>query len=237
VTKALELAVLAHLEKGNLICAQLARRTGASEHVVQRLLDDLVSDGLVLAKPDEHEPTSHHLTHRGAARLMRLRSFSEQQAASEWKQEAAARPPETPKQARWVWPDARAAAHTAKRARMEHAILERLERGGLTADELALRIGTSIGVLRSGLDALVAWDCVSRRHQDNLPDLYFITVAGRSRIQVVRTLLASPDGRTGQLDFVALQQLPPPSPPQPAQPRRPVDEVPRRRWRWLRRNR
>jgi len=244
----LELAVLAHLERGDLICAQLARRTGASERVVQRLLDDLVSDGLVAALPDEAEPTSHHLTHRGAARLMRLRSFSEQQAADDWKRQAPAVREQDdrlirPGQIRWEWAGAEAdarAAYTAKRARMEHAVLEHLEHtGGLTADELAQRIGTSIGVLRPGLAALVAWDCVSQRRHDNLPDTYVLTQAGRARIQFVRSLLATPEGAAGQLSFVALQQLRPPSPPTPAPPPRPVDELPR--WRrirsWLRRTR
>ncbi|MFF1815676.1 MarR family transcriptional regulator [Kribbella sp. NPDC058245] len=220
-TTALELAVLAHLEHGDLICAQLARRTGASESAVQRLLDDMVSDGLVTALPDEHEPTSHHLTHRGAARLMRLRTFSEQQAANDWRQQAPVTEAATPPKLKWA---------DNRRAAVEHAVLRELEHGRLTQDELMARLRTSPGNLRPALEALLAWRCVSVRHHDNLPDTYHLTPDGRSRIEFVRSLLATPDGRAGKLNLVALQQLPPPS---PRQPPRPVDEVPRRRW-WRR---
>ncbi|MFI5729943.1 MarR family transcriptional regulator [Kribbella sp. NPDC051587] len=227
-TTALELAVLAHLEHGDLICAQLARRTGASESAVQRLLDDLVSDGLVTALPDDREPTSHHLTHRGAARLLRLRTFSEQQAANDWKQQA---PPVHEGETRQTW-----ASADPRRAALEHALLRELEHGRRTRDELMAHVRTSPGVLRPALEALLAWECVSVRHHDNLPDTYHLTAVGRSRIQFVRSMLATPDGRAGKLRFVALQQLPPPSPPEPP---RPVDEVPRRRWfhSWMPRNR
>ncbi|MFB6725505.1 MarR family transcriptional regulator [Kribbella sp. NPDC056345] len=222
-TTALELAVLAHLEHGDLICAQLARRTGASKSAVQGLLDELVSDGLVSAHPDEREPTSHRLTALGATRLMRLRGFSEQQAAADWEQSASTQ--ERVRQGQTV--------NTAKRAALEHAVLAQLEHGGRTQDELVLRLNTTVGAMRPALAALVAWECVSRRPKDNLPDTYYLTAAGRSRLQFVRTLLATPDGASGNLAFVALQQLPPPSPPSsPVHPARPVDKVPL--WRQLR---
>ncbi|GAB3943350.1 hypothetical protein GCM10029976_065840 [Kribbella albertanoniae] len=246
-TTALELAVLAHLQHADLICAQLARRTGASENAVQRLLDELVSNGLVSALPDEQEPTSHHLTQRGAARLMRLRGFSEQQAADDWEQAASAREEEAPRpgRVRWEWAGAEAdarAANTAKRAGREHAVLRELEYDGRTEAELALRTQTSVGTIRPALEALVAWDCVSRRPKDDLPDTYFLTAAGRSRLQFVRSLLATPDGAAGKLAFVALQQLPPPSPPPPVRPPRPMDKVPttpvwQRLRSWVRRGR
>ncbi len=162
---------------------------------------------------------------------MRLRGFSEQQAAADWEQSASA-------QERVRQGTAARAVHTAKRAALEHAVLGQLEQGGRTQDELVLRLNTTVGTMRPALAALVAWECVSRRPKDNLPDTYYLTAAGRSRLQFVRTLLATPQGASGDLALVALQQLPPPSPPSsPLHPARPVDKVPL--WRqvrsWVRR--
>ncbi|GAA1679370.1 hypothetical protein GCM10009745_24000 [Kribbella yunnanensis] len=220
-TTALELAVLAHLEHADLICAQLARRTGSSERAVQRLLDHLVSGELVDAKPDEQEPTSYHLTHRGAARLMRLRGFSEEQAAADWKH-AAARRGEVLTRA-----DEQPTS-SANRAAVEHAVMRHLEHSSLTRDELAQRTETSIGVLRPALDALVAWECVAVRLNDGRPDAYVLTPAGRSRLMFIRSILATPDGAAGKFVFVALQQQRRPTQEPPSvSPPRPVDQVPR----------
>jgi DNA-binding HxlR family transcriptional regulator len=71
----LEQVVLEHLQFAPLSRAELARRTGASHHEVQAVLDQLVSDTFVVRRPQDGLPADYELTPNGAARLKMVKEL------------------------------------------------------------------------------------------------------------------------------------------------------------------
>ncbi len=194
---ALEFAVLAHLEGGELIQAELARRSGVSEPAVQSVLDPLVARGFVVRQPQGVEPPTFRLTMTGVKRLKKHREYSEARAGQEWRR-ASPEEPEKPPLVTWTWAGETPPPQHGNPA-LEQALVEQLEHTPLTQAELVRRTGAPANDVRAALDKLIAETFVVRVEQDDRPTEYELTEGGVGRLKLVREFAESPMSAVGKV--------------------------------------
>ncbi|GAA1679372.1 hypothetical protein GCM10009745_24010 [Kribbella yunnanensis] len=190
---ALEFAVLAHLEGGELVQAELARRAGVSETAVQLVLDPLVARGHVARQPQG----TFRLTMTGVKRLKGHREYSEARAGQEWRR-VPVEEPEKPKLVTWTWAGETPPQQQGNPA-LEQALIEQLEHAALDQAELVRRTGASANDVREALDKLVAETFVVRLEQDGLETEYELTEGGVGRLKLVREFAESPMSALGKV--------------------------------------
>ncbi|MFB6725506.1 DUF1707 domain-containing protein [Kribbella sp. NPDC056345] len=192
--------MLAHLEGGELLQAELARRTGVSEPAVQSVLDPLVARGFVVRQPQGVEPPTFRLTMTGVKRLKKHREYSEARAGQEWRRAPAEEPeePEKQKLVTWTWAGETPPAREGNPA-LEQALIEQLEHAALPQAELVRRTGAPPNDVQAALDKLIAETFVVRVEQDDLPAEYELTEGGVGRLKLVREFAESPMSAMGKV--------------------------------------